>query len=374
MAEAGGRNGILGRAAVAGAIALAFLAATPADAARFGVPTNLNAAGQACTAVGTPAGCTAGSADPPGWLVLERLNSGSANGDVVKQMRFFVEVTGPTLDIRVFDAGLSGARDLGNAATFQYRLLNPSGTLRGVLTIGADTAGLTEDRLARFACQDANTTAVFRAPNAAASATNRIYGAGAGTCAALAQGLYIFEATVQSNANVEGRNAFGVEFLDSGGNPYNAYTVGNADDTVAPPAATDTSMITGAVAGDRPTANVSGYTAFFPYVNRGCSVDAINFDLDADNAEGNGSVASLTDTLGATSDLARSNNDNVASTTVTVEPTGITNLDSNNYGMFRLETQLDEWATAQNHVDWRLADFRGSAAGTVDGPPTGPRS
>ena len=132
VAEAGGRNGILGRATVAGAIALALLAAAPADAARFGVPTNLHAAGQVCTAVGTPVGCTAVSADPPGWLVLERLNSGSANGDVVKQVRFFVEVTGTTLDIRVFDAGLSGARDLGNAATFQYRLLNPTGTLRGV--------------------------------------------------------------------------------------------------------------------------------------------------------------------------------------------------------------------------------------------------
>ena len=129
-------------------------------------------------------------------------------------------------------------------------------------------------------------------------------------------------------------------------------------------------MITGAVAGDRPTANVSGYTAFFPYVNRGCTVEAINFDLDADNAEGNGSVASMTDTLGAASDLARSNNDNVASTTVTVEPTGVTNLVSNNYGMFRLQTQLDEWATAQNHVDWRVADFEGSTAGA---PATFPR-
>ena len=48
------------------------LVATPVSAAIFGVPTNLNAAGQVCTAVGTPAGCAAVSADPPGWLVLER--------------------------------------------------------------------------------------------------------------------------------------------------------------------------------------------------------------------------------------------------------------------------------------------------------------
>lgn len=329
----------------------------------LGVPTNLNAAGQVCTAVGVPAGCAAVSADPPGWFVLERQNSGSANGDVVKQVRLFVEVTGTTLDIRVFDAGLSNGRDLGNPVTFQYRLRNPTDTATlGVLTIAADTAGLTEDRLARFACQDAG-AAVFRVPNAALGATHRVWGGGAGNCAALAPGLYIFEVTAQSNANVEGRNAFGLEFLDAAGNPYNAYTIGSADNTVTPAAAADTSMITGAVAGDRPTANVSGYTAFFAYVNRGCSVEASNFDLDANNAEGNGSVATLLDTLGVPYDLARSNNDNVAATTVTVEPSTIANPISNNYGMFTLTTQLDEWATAQNHVDWRVADFTGALAG-----------
>ena len=352
-------------------IVLVFGLAAPAHAARSGVPTNLNAAGQVCTAVGTPAGCTAVSADPPGWFVLERLDSGSANGDIVHQVRLFVEVTGTTLDVRVFDAGLSDARDLGRTVTTRYRLLNPDVTVRGTLTVTTDDA-TTDDRLARFACQDAG-TAVFRTPDTAPSATNRIWGGGSGNCAALSRGLYVFEVTIQSTTGdptYEGRNAFGVEFLDSAGNPYNAYTIGNADDTIATVAATDTSMITGAVAGDRPTANVSGYTAFFPYVNRGCTVEAINFDLDADNAEGNGSVATLVDTLAAVSDLARSNNDNVATTTVSVEPAGVTNLDSNNYGMFTLRTQLDEWATAQNHVDWRIADFQGSAAGV---PATYPR-
>jgi uncharacterized repeat protein (TIGR01451 family) len=353
---------------LAGAAVLALAAAPPAGAARYGVPTNLDAAGQ----------LTAGSADPPGWFVLERLDSGSANGDVVHQIRLFVEVTGTTLDVRVFDAGLSDARDLGRAVTTRYRLLNPDATTRGALTITTDSA-TTENRLARFACQDAGgTTAVFNAPNAAASATNRIWGAGTGgNCTALAHGLYIFEITIQSSTGdptYEGRNAFGVEFLDSAGDPYNAYTIGNADDTIATVAATDTSMITGAVAGDRPTANVSGYTAFFPYVNRGCTIDASNFDLDADNAEGNGSVATLVDTLGSASDLTRSDNDNVATTTATVEPTGVTNLDAINYGMFTLKTQLDEWATAQNHVDWRIADFQGSTAGSPTKLPPHPFS
>ncbi len=357
-------------------LAIAFALASPARAAIFGVPTNLNAAGQVCTAVGTPAGCTAVSEDPPGWLVLERLNSGSANGDVVHQVRFFVEVTGTTLDIRVFDPGLSGARDLGNAATFQYRLATPANATLGMLTLTADTA-TTENSLVRFACQDAGgTAALFNAVNAAASGTNRIWGAGAGgNCTARPAGLYIFEVTVQSNAAVEGRNAFGVEFRDSAGNPYNAYTIGAADDTIATVAATDTSMISGGVAGDRPTANVAGYTAFFPYVNRGCSIDAINFDLDADNAEGNGSVATLVDTLGVSTTLARSDNNDVATTTVAVESATVANPISNNYGMYTLTTQLDEWATAQNHVDWRIADFQGSTAGapaTLPRHPTSP--
>lgn len=364
------------RVALAGGVALALGLAAPAHAARFGVPTNLNAAGQVCTAVGTPAGCTAVSADPPGWFVLERLDSGSQNGDVVHQIRLFVEVTGTTLDVRVFDAGPTSSRDLGRDVQVRYRLRDPASNTIATATITADDA-VTQNRLARFACQDASATAVFRTPDTAFSATNRIFGAGSGTCVALARGLYVFEVRIQGSTGdptFEGRNAFGVEFLDSAGNPYNAYTIGNADNTIDAVAATDTSMITGAVAGDRPTANVSGYTAFFPYVNRGCTIDAINFDLDADNAEGNGSVATLVDALGTATNLARSNNDDVATTTVSVEPAGVTNLASNNYGMFTLRTQLDEWATAQNHVDWRVADFQGSTAGTPANYPPLPAS
>jgi uncharacterized repeat protein (TIGR01451 family) len=362
--------------ALAAGTALVIGLAAPAHAARFGVPTNLNAAGQVCAAVGTPAGCTAVSADPPGWFVLERLDSGSANGDVVHQIRFFVEVTGTTLDVRVFDAGPSSARDLGRDVQIRYRLRNPNNNTIATATVTADDAA-TQNRLARFACQDGSNTAVFRTPDTAFSATNRIFGTGTGRCAPLSQGLYIFEVRIQDSTGdptYEGRNAFGVEFLDSVGNPYNAYTIGDADNDIDRVATTDTSMITGAVAGDRPTANVSGYTAFFPYVNRGCTVEASNFDLDADTAEGNGSIATLVDAFGAASDLARSNNDDIATTTVSVEPTGATNLDSNNYGMFTLRTQLDEWATPQNHVDWRIADFQGSTAGNPANLPRHPTS
>jgi len=339
---------------VAGAASLALFPSI-LHAAIFGVPTNLN-----------PDGTTsASSTDPPGWFVLERQNSGSGNGDVVKQIRLFVEVTGTTLDVRVFDAGLSGARDLGNVANTRYRLYSPAGAvLGGSVTLGADSAAVTQNRLARFACVDGGAPA-FRVPNLGLGAINhRIWGTGAGNCVALAPGVYVFEISIQGNAATEGRNAFGVEFLDASGNPYNAYTIGSADNTIAPPAAGDTSMIVGAVLGETPVAATSGPVVFYPYVNRGCTVEASNFDLDADTADGNGSTASMVDTAGALTGLARSNHDDTASTTVVVEPTGAANLESLNYGMFTLENLVDDAATPLNHVDWRIADFQGSTAGT----------
>jgi len=130
----------LSRASIIALVGLALGPASAAWAARFGVPTNLNAAGQVCTAVGTPAGCTAASADPPGWFVLERLDSGSQNGDVVHQIRFFVEVTGTALDVRVFDAGPSGARDLGRDVQVRYRLRDPDNGTIATATITADDA------------------------------------------------------------------------------------------------------------------------------------------------------------------------------------------------------------------------------------------
>jgi uncharacterized repeat protein (TIGR01451 family) len=350
---AGSRRTSGSGASVAALCAVVSLFSAPARAAIFGVPTNLNADGTT----------SAASADPPGWLVLERQNSGSANGDVVKQIRFFIEVTGPTLDVRVFDAGLSGARDLGNAVNTRYALHSPTGATLGggTLTIGADTA-TTEDRLARFACRQSNTP-VFQTIDATLNANNRIWGTATGNCAPLAAGVYVFEISIQSNAATEGRNAFGVQFVDSAGTPYNAYTIGNADNTISPPAPTDTSLIVGAVNGDRPVASTSGPVVFYPYVDRGCSVQASNFDLDANSPDGNGSSASMLDALGVTTGLAPSNDNDNATTTVVVEPTGSANYESLNYGMFRLDTVLDDSATPFNHVDWRIADFQGSIAG-----------
>src|SRR4029078_10250443 len=92
------------------------------------------------------------------------------------------------------------------------------------------------------------------------------------------------------------------------------------------------------------------------------------------NAEGNGSIATIVDTLGSATNLARSNNDSVAATTVGVEAATIANPISNNYGMYTLTTQLDEWATAQNHVDWRIADFQGATAGAPANLPRHPPS
>jgi hypothetical protein len=197
MAGSGAEKG-LKRAGLAGAVVLALGVAVPAHAARFGVPTNLDAAGQV----------TAASADPPGWFVLERIDSGSQNGDVVKQIRLFVEVTGPTLDVRVFDAGLSGARDLGRPVQFRYRLRDPADNTIATATVTTDTAA-TEDRLARFACQDGSATAVFRTPDTPLGATNRIFGAGPGRAPLAATARVSRSRPELDGPDVRGHHAFG---------------------------------------------------------------------------------------------------------------------------------------------------------------------
>ena len=81
--------------------------AVPCAAGIYGVPTNLAADGSAGNA----------SVNPPGFFNLDGLGSGFDGGDGVHQLRLKIEVTGTTLDVRIFDPGSSGSRDVGNAAT-----------------------------------------------------------------------------------------------------------------------------------------------------------------------------------------------------------------------------------------------------------------
>ena len=106
-------------------------AQVPAEAATFGVPTQIGTDGQVCTGDNAPAGigCAAAAVDPPGYLILTGVDDVDDAGDTVHQMRLFIEVTGTTLDVRVFDAGRSGSRDeeLSTNTTFTYALYNPAG-------------------------------------------------------------------------------------------------------------------------------------------------------------------------------------------------------------------------------------------------------
>ena len=137
----------------------------PAGAATFGVPTRIGTDGQVCIANGNPAGigCTAAALDPPGYLILTGVDDTNDAGDTVHQMRFFIEVTGTTLDVRVFDAGRSTPLDDDQGAgetTFTYQLFNAAGTLLKSIAQGADTAPPTSNRLARMSATAADTAFV----------------------------------------------------------------------------------------------------------------------------------------------------------------------------------------------------------------------
>ena len=346
------------------------LVATPVSAAIFGVPTNLNAAGQVCTAVGTPAGCTAVSADPPGWLVLERLNSGSANGDIVHQIRFFVEVTGTTLDIRVFDAGLVGCArpwQRGDVPVPPARRRRTA-TL-GVLTIDATTrrdSPRTASRAspARTRRDDGRSSTP---PNAAAGATNRIWGGGAGgNCAGARAGALHLRGHGSEQLRRRGpkrlRRRVPATRPATRTTPTRSAT---GDDTIATVSATDTSMISGACR--RRPAHRQRLRLHGLLPVREPRLHDRGEQLRPRRQQRGGQRLGRDDGGRArrVDDLARSNNNDVAATAVTVEASTIANPISNNYGMFTLTTQLDEWATAQNHVDWRIADFTGRRRGVA---------
>ncbi len=339
------RNVLAAGRAAAFATALLF-GATPVFAGIFGVPTNLNANG---TLSGT-------SANPPGFFILTSTDTLTTSGDSVHQMKFFIEVTGTTLDVKVFDPGsnLTTARDSGLAVNTQYRLFNPAGTLINTLTIGNDTGG-TDNRLARLSCNTTTGgTATFTAANA-----GTVFGTGLGACAALSPGLYELRVTA-TTTTADRYNAFGLDIRDNSGSHYNVFTYGSSDSTTTgAPAATETSFIAGAMnVGGTPVANIAQPMVLYPYVNRGCSVETTNFDMDSATT-GAGSNATITDTAGVSTALTMSANAAHAEDIITVEPVGGVNLDSQNYGIYSIS---NDTGTQDNRaIDWRLADWRGAA-------------
>ena len=327
-----GSSPVGARAALRLGLALAALAAAAeAPAASFGIPTRLSADGQVCTGLNAPvAGCPGAAVDPAGYFILTGTGANVNLGDAVHQLRLFVEVTGDTLDVKVFDAGDTGARDTAGGSSTQYQLLTcpaypacAGATVLRTVTLVSDVAGLTQDRLARFSSTGA---AVFTTANTGTVFTG------------LTPGLYEFRVTMTAGGTSE--NAFGVEVTDQAGGPYNAFTIGR---TAAP----DTSFIGGARSGGGAT--ITQPMTFFAYVDRGCALETSNFDGDSVVS------ASLTDVLGSATALTVSGQANRADDLVTVEDGSVTNQQSLNYGMYTLAND-----TGQNNiVDWRIADFTG---------------
>jgi hypothetical protein len=295
-----------------------------ARAATFGVPTALDATG----------GRTGASANPPGYLTIQGPSALFTRGDTVHQMRLFIEVTGTTLDIRVFDPGTAAStldetyNGVADGST-TYSLRNPVGTVIATVTIGADTAA-TDNRLVRFR-----------------NGSFCVLGsAGCTAFTGLAPGLYELRITETAGDDT---NTLGVDIRDAAGNPYAAYTTAFSDGTTTGIQPTETSALVGVMAG----ALISPPMVLYPLVDRGCGLDTSNFDSDG------AASASLTDAQGVTTALALSGPTGTHSETpVTIDNPAVTNLESDNYGLYTLRN--DPGPTA-NLVDWRFADFTGWA-------------
>jgi hypothetical protein len=341
------------------------MVALPAAAGLYGVPTNLSASGA----------LTASSDNPPGWFILTGTDEPASAGDAVHQIRLFIEVTGNTLDILIFDPGNSGARDrwLGGTSSgtqTRYELRRPNnGTVLSSVTIGPDdttTAGRrTDNRLVRFTPNNRGFYELdsTNARNISFSATH-----------GMTPGLWELRITMV-NAGTD-RNAFGADIRVAKGSttPYNAFTIG---DSTAPA----TSFIMGglntgvntpyAYVWD-PTTETRQPAILFPYIHRGCTIECANFDSDI-TGSGVGATASILDVLGTSTPLAPlSDQQNTTSQVVTVERTDQPNFEITNYGVYALANDIGNQQF--NFIDWRVADFSGWSSTPANLPwdPTNP--
>jgi hypothetical protein len=339
---------------------LAVVTASPGNAGIYGVPTNLDADG---TTSGT-------SVNPPGWFNLDGLGNGFPGGDGVHQMRLLIEVTGTTLDVRLFDPGTGGARDLatGTVSNTTYTLLDPAGTTLSSVTIGADVAATTDDRLARLTppCGAAPASCGFFALNSG-SANNRDFRAANGV--AISPGLYELR-VFTSGAGETDTNIWGVDVRQALGSTvhYNVFTLAADNGGSGAPVisgAGETAWLGGATdGGTAPEGNVTQPLTLYAFVDRGCSIQTSNFDMDSGGA-GAGGSASVLDVQGASTALAISGSTTHSENTISIENTGATNIESLNYGMYRIANNT---GTQNNAIDWRVSDFQGSTSAGANVP------
>ncbi|MGV3620893.1 MAG: hypothetical protein ACO1OB_08750, partial [Archangium sp.] len=226
------------------------LVSMSAVAATFGVPTNL-----------TTNGVTQGSSvNPPGFLEIFGTGADDALGDVVHVNRWYIQVTGTQLDIRVFDPGASGARDFtgNNAVTTRFQLFNPAGTVIGDESIGDDvTTGTnaTDNRLVRMS-------------------GNVFVNLSSGSAYTVTPGIY--ELLVTTGGGNEG-NFYGLDIRS--GTAFNAphYAV-----YTEPRTSGDTAgfLTGGNTAAGNPSGSITPPVTAFVNVNRGCALNINNFDGD----------------------------------------------------------------------------------------------
>ncbi|MDP3937591.1 MAG: C25 family cysteine peptidase [Deltaproteobacteria bacterium] len=284
-----------------------FATANPyiAEAAIFGVPN--------------------GAVDPNGWLLLDGTSSSNNDGDTVHEMTFKIEVTGTTLDVQVFDAGSSGARDLtrgsGDTST-TYTLRNPAGGILANVAVTTDSA-TTQNALARL------TATGFQAIGSSAPFSG------------LQPGLYELRVAMGNNTRV---NGFGLNIPN-----YQVYT-----STDVPTGAEDGQLIGGTLNSDSaPLANVTQPMIMYPYVDRGCDLTTTNYDMDWPVGAGAGSTGALISRLGTSTALTMSGGTVPVDNNVNVVPLAT---QAQDYGIWRLNNDL---GTQQNLVDWRIADYTG---------------
>ncbi len=319
-----------------------------ANAAVFGVPTNLSTDGQRCTGAGAPvASCTAASVNPPGFFDLYTTASASATGDLVHQVKLFIEVTGTVLDVKVFDAGANGSLDTvsGTAATTRYELYNPAKTLINTISIQNDTA-TTDNRLARLSCNATlGGTATFTAANAGTT-----FGSGATACAALTAGLYELRVT-STGGGAGSANLFGVDVRDGAGAHYNVFVGADSDATAGTVSVNESAFLLGpqGVAG-----TVSSPALLYPFVDRGCAVQPSNYGSDSVGTK------TLADVLGTSTALTASAVSAPSSQSVTFQNTAAVNQSSVDYGMWQLTDDIAAGGTAA--LDWRVSDYLGSTS------------
>ena len=207
-------------------IGLLALSAAAGEAGTYGVPTNLTAAGAT----------QASSVNPPGFFNLDGTANGFDGGDGVHQLRLKIEVTGTTLDVRIYDPGSSGSRDIGNGGavtTTRFTLLDPSGATITTLLFGNDNV-TTDNRLVRLTppCGAPPNSCGFVALNDV-SANARDFSAANGV--AISPGLYELRIAT-TNATTE-TNAFGVDIRAGRNNAahYNVFTLASDDGSTGAP-------------------------------------------------------------------------------------------------------------------------------------------